>query len=111
MAKETIKSIAEISASSDITELLDILNNSKESYLYRHSIMLSTISHYLVKKMEWGTKEQQEKIVFASFFHDITIPDDRLNIINTEEQLEASELSDEEKAKVKMNPEDFFNGS
>ncbi|MGK0367560.1 MAG: HD-GYP domain-containing protein (c-di-GMP phosphodiesterase class II) [Thermoproteota archaeon] len=54
-----------------LQNLLDLLLSSKEDYIYVHTILATFIAHHIIDNMDWGSKEQKEKIGFCLFFHDI----------------------------------------
>ena len=101
MAKAAIESVVTIASSScGLSDLMDILYDSEESYLYRHSLLISIVSYQIIGEMGWGNKEQKVKIAFAAFFHDITIPDENLCRINSEEELNSYAISEQDKNDV-----------
>ncbi len=51
--------------------LIQILLENKDGFIYSHSIFATYISRELISKMPWGSKEQQEKVAFVLFFHDL----------------------------------------
>lgn len=51
--------------------LLKLLLSSNTGYVYVHSVLATFISSKIIKNMSWGSAEQQSKISFALFFHDI----------------------------------------
>jgi hypothetical protein len=55
----------------NIVSLLEMLLSSKKDYIYYHSIVGAYIGSKIIEQMDWGNKEQQEKISFVMFFHDI----------------------------------------
>lgn len=54
-----------------LSNLLTTLLNSKGEYVYIHSILGSFIASHIIDHMDWGNKEQKEKVSFVFFFHDI----------------------------------------
>ena len=107
MAQTTIGSMLKLTESSkELTKLLEILSESEEGYLYKHSVMIAIIASNVISKMEWGSKSQKESICFMAFFHDITIPDDDLCQIQTNSGLEKAEVSPELKNKVRNHAKD-----
>lgn len=84
MSMESIKFMnATIQKSVGLADLLKILESNEASYAYKHTVMAAAVAHQLIGKMEWGSKEQQEKICFISFFHDITLTSDKLCNVNS----------------------------
>jgi HD-GYP domain-containing protein (c-di-GMP phosphodiesterase class II) len=54
-----------------INKLLMILLNNQDRYIYAHSILASFIAGKIIDNMEWGSKEQKDKVAFVMFYHDI----------------------------------------
>ena len=63
-------------------ELIDILNNfiSKNNYLSQHSLLVAVISCSIAKKYLDASEFSTEALVLASYFHDITLENDELEI-------------------------------
>jgi HD-GYP domain-containing protein (c-di-GMP phosphodiesterase class II) len=55
----------------NILNLIEMLLSAKKDYVYYHSIVGAYIGSKIIEQMDWGNKEQQEKISFVMFFHDI----------------------------------------
>ncbi|MCK5883924.1 MAG: hypothetical protein KAG61_09560 [Bacteriovoracaceae bacterium] len=101
MAKTTINEMMKVAEESEgLAELLAILEKDKAGYLFTHATLIAAVSHYVIEKMEWGTEEQQEKICIAAFFHDITIPDDKLAKIHSLSSLKEAALTKKDEEKV-----------
>ena len=101
MAKKTVESIVTIAASSyGLSDLIDILYDSEEPYLYRHSLLVAVVSHRLIGAMSWGNEEQKVKITFAALFHDVAIPDKGHCQIHSQEELDDCDISEEEKMDI-----------
>ncbi len=93
-----------ISSMKNIVEVFDNLNDLlaeliKEdgSYRYKHSLLCSYVGIHLLKKLSWGSKEEQDKFIFLCFFHDIALPRDDWARIHHDEDLKGSSLTDDEK--------------
>lgn len=84
----------------NIEKLLQLLMSSQGEYIYNHSVLGAYIASKIIENMEWGTKEQIEKVNFVMFYHDIFLvpifkkyPDFQ----NEEELVFSSEISEKEK--------------
>lgn len=100
-AKTTISSMMKVAEESQgLSELLDILERDRTSYLYNHALLIAAVAHFIVQKIEWGTKEQKEKICIAAFFHDIAIPNDRLARVCSKTEFSAGKFTTKEKDKI-----------
>lgn len=93
----TTKTIQQTNGLSDLMELLE---KDKLGYLYQHVLLISAIAHYTIAEMEWGSKEQQEKICFVAFFHDIAIPNEALAKIQNVKQMKEAKLKPTQEKKV-----------
>jgi HD-GYP domain-containing protein (c-di-GMP phosphodiesterase class II) len=59
-----------------LAKLLDQLQSNEASYRYTHTQILTYVGMHIVRNIDWGTPEQQEKMAFISFFHDIALETD-----------------------------------
>ena len=81
----------------DSKSLLGKVLTSKSSYLYRHSHVTSIVASACLKEMGLGSKEDYQKITYASFFKDIVfIEKEDLAKITCYEELEEANLSEED---------------
>lgn len=103
-AKATIDAMEKIAVTSPkLEDLMAILMQNESSIAWRHSVMTAVVCHAMMDKIDWGSQEQKSKLVFASFFHDITIPEDRLAEVHTGGELQQSDLSPEDRVKVERH--------
>lgn len=86
-----------------LDDLIDVIARDTSSYVYKHTLMISIVSHQLISKMEWGNTEQQKKISMAAFFHDVSIADDRLCKIHSSKELKDSNLPETLKQKIERH--------
>lgn len=99
--KEIIKSMSSVAATTNgLDDLLSILQDSTESFLYKHSLMICAVASNCLEHLEWGTEDQIKNICFAAFFHDITIPEDQLCSIQERTELNDKELGVEDLDRV-----------
>jgi HD-GYP domain-containing protein (c-di-GMP phosphodiesterase class II) len=87
----------------NISKLIEMLLSSKGDYVYSHSIVGAYIGAKIIENMDWGNKEQQEKISFVMFFHDIylvPILKKYPNITKEEELIYNRDLTTQEKDTV-----------
>ncbi|MCO4753830.1 MAG: hypothetical protein KC478_05085 [Bacteriovoracaceae bacterium] len=83
-----------------LKNLLKMLLENKADFAYKHSVLATYIATGLIKNISWGSPEQQNKVSFALFFHDIYLvplfkkyPD----CTNEEDFLFRSDVTEEEK--------------
>ncbi len=81
--------------SPEMSGLLHKVINSKTSSLYQRSHMTSIVGCEVVKNLKISDSLANEKIAFASFFHDIMLTDrEDLAKINSFDELEKAHLSE-----------------
>lgn len=74
-----------------LARLLERLLSNQTSYLFKHTQILTYVSLHIIKNIDWGNPDQEEKISFISFFHDIVLErDEQAQIKSTRELKEAS---------------------
>lgn len=70
-----------------LANYLNLLKKSPNSFAYAHSNLIALILNKVVGKFEWDSKMIREKICYAAFFHDLTLIDDKLSRVHSEEEL------------------------
>lgn len=101
--KSMISSVKEVPK---LNDLLKMLLTSKISYAYQHSHLVSVIGNFILSKQSWYQPRHLEILTFASFFSDITLKSlDQLKI-NSDEEFQNSNLSQEEKTAVLTHAKD-----
>ena len=110
MANKSMESMRTVAKSSEgLSDLLSILEEDSDSYTYKHCMLTNILANQAIKDMSWGNKIQREKISFICFFHDITIPEDALCEIHSEEALREAKISVEDKKRVRNHAFDAIN--
>jgi hypothetical protein len=88
IVESNISSMEKIVAKNEsIVNFLTMLQQNPGSYSYVHSVLLAMISTKVVSQFDWNSRLIKEKICFVAFFHDISIPDDKLAKISTNDEL------------------------
>ncbi|MBF0301391.1 MAG: hypothetical protein HQK51_21990 [Oligoflexia bacterium] len=86
LAQETIESVKKIiNSSPKLKALLDKVIQNKSSYRYKMIQLTSYLSFHIISNLEWGTREQQEKLAYVALIHDITLSDDTSAMIRSED--------------------------
>lgn len=81
--------------SPEMSNLLHKVINSKTGILYQRCHMTSVVACEIVKNLNLNDQSANEKISFASFFHDIILSErEELSKINSFEELEKAQLSE-----------------
>ena len=104
LAKKNIAIItANAKRSTKLSKLLDRLLSNKTSYLYKHTQILTYVGLHIIHNIDWGNADQEEKICFISFFHDIALETDEQCKISSNSELKQSKLTDEKRALVEKH--------
>ena len=86
-----------------LSKLMDRLLSNKTSYLYKHTQILTYICLHIVKNIDWGNAEQEDKISFIAFFHDIVLENDNQAKIKSNLELKKAEFSTSERQLVERH--------
>lgn len=104
LAKKNILAIRNTAKkNTKLSKLLDRLLSNKASYLYKHTQILTYICMHIIHNIDWGNTEQEEKISFIAFFHDIALETDAQCQIKSMNELKRSTLTAEEKNLVEKH--------
>lgn len=76
-----------VSAHPKLANLLDNMIRNKSGYLYKHTQILTYISLHIIKNIDWGNAEQEDKVCFISLFHDIVLEDDEMAQVHSTQEL------------------------
>lgn len=79
----------------DLKSLVGLVKNS-ENFYSDHGLLTALLCEMLTDKLEWGSKENLEKLVLAAVFHDVTLDPDIANIMESLDMDMISSLSKEE---------------
>lgn len=83
-----------------LTRLINRITENKHGFMYQHCLLTTYLSFHLISQTKWGTKEQLKIMTFVAFFHDIALLDESYHDFKTDDEVESSNLTDEEKRKV-----------
>ena len=104
LAKKNIDAIRNnVKKNPKLSKLLDRLLSNKTSYLYKHTQILTYISLHIIRNIDWGTPEQEDKISFIAFFHDIALENDVQCQIHSTNELKRAELPTESRVLVERH--------
>jgi len=84
-----------------LDDLLKVLLSDRTGLRYKHSLLINYIGSHIIKKTKWGSREQQEKFAFISFFQNISLKKDEYVLISSEKLLNDSNYSDSEKEHIR----------
>jgi len=107
LAKSCMTSIFKTATTSKnkgpLEKLMSKLLENCDSFNYIQSQLTAFVACHIIENMDWGSEEQQEKIVFISFFHNILLTDDNMCRISNEEELGQADFSDKEEELIKKH--------
>ncbi|MGE3610033.1 MAG: hypothetical protein AB7I27_10640 [Bacteriovoracaceae bacterium] len=104
LAKKNIETMKKnVKGNPKLSNLIARLLSNKTSYLFRHTQILTYVCLHIVKNIDWGNAEQEEKISFIAFFHDIALETDEQCMIHTTLDLKKSSLPPEQKQLVERH--------
>lgn len=98
LAKKSMKSLSQnVKKNKELGKLLQRMLSNQAGYLFRHTQVVTYVSLHIIRNIDWGTPEQEDKIAFISFFHDIALENDVQAKIKNKEELRKSHLDTREK--------------
>jgi hypothetical protein len=89
-----------------LSDLLKMLLSNKISYAYQKAHFLCLIGEFILSKQSWYSKKHLEIFAFCSFFSDITLKTKEQMCILEQSELEASNLSENDKEEVLNHAKD-----
>lgn len=66
-----------VKAHPKLSKLIERMLSNKTSYLFKHTQILTFIGLHIIKNIDWGNAEQEDKMSFIAFFHDIVLENDQ----------------------------------
>lgn len=76
--------------------IIQQLIDEDTSYRYRMAQLIHILSYLAISQLEWITEEQEQKIAYVAFMHDILLKSDELAMILDREEFENAKLTNEE---------------
>lgn len=107
MAKKNVQIVEDsVKKTESLTSLFEVFQKEPDKYISSHSLLLSHVSCYLSKKMDWPSHITFSKLGFASLFHDITLKNHSLAAIKNLKELEKYKqlFRDDEIERYKKHP-------
>ncbi|MBT3585628.1 MAG: HD domain-containing protein [Halobacteriovoraceae bacterium] len=103
----TEKSVHEIMKLADthvaFSELLTKMR-SRMDYLYDHSYLTAIVCCDILRKMKWATDEKISALCMASLFHDITLQDPDLAMIQNLDDLKLTKYDEKTRRQFERHP-------
>jgi response regulator RpfG family c-di-GMP phosphodiesterase len=104
LSKKNIAAIRQnVKKSPNLHKLLERLLANTSSYLFKHTQILTYVALHIIHNIDWGNEEQEEKISFICFFHDIALANDIQCQIKTTNELRAANLPADQKSLVEKH--------
>lgn len=91
------------SAHPKLARLLENMINNKSGYLFKHTQILTYVCLHIIKNIDWGSPEQEDKICFISLFHDIILENDEMAKIHSTQELKAARLNTQDRMLVERH--------
>lgn len=92
-----------VRSSPKLSGLFEKLLSNKSSYRFKHTQILTYIGLHIIKNIEWGNQEQEEKMSFIAYFHDIALNTDEETMIHSNLDLKKSSLNHQSKLLVEKH--------
>jgi hypothetical protein len=86
-----------------LASLLKFLFTSKISYAYQKAHLVCVVGNFIMSKQSWYEKRHLDTFTRLSFFADITLKSSKQMKINTNQELNDSDLTEEEKEEVRVH--------
>lgn len=86
-----------------MAKLLERLLSNKTSYLFKHTQILTYVALHIIKNIDWGNAEQEDKMSFIAFFHDIVLENDQQAMIKSNLELKRANFTPAEKQLVERH--------
>lgn len=103
-AEESIQTvIKETKKKKSLGKLMSILEKAGR-YNSDHSTLLCYITSAMCDELDWNTRRSKEKLAFAALFHDVTLLDSRLAVINYRLMSALDKFKKEAKEKFLSHP-------
>lgn len=104
LARKGMNSMAgAVKAYPQMGALLKRMLSNETGYLYRHTQIATYVALHIVRNIDWGTPEQEEKISFIAFFHDITLENEAQARVGTAEELRQAKFDPKTKDLVERH--------
>ena len=104
LAKKNMDSMRKnVKGNPKMAKLLERLLSNKTSYLFKHTQILTYVCLHIIKNIDWGNAEQEEKISFIAFFHDIVLETDVQGQIKSNAELKRANFNPPEKQLVERH--------
>lgn len=98
LVEESIKAMeSSLKGAESLAQFLRTMRENKLSYSYAHSYLISLILHKIVDEFDWETSKMKERMTYVAYFHDIALENPEWMQIQSEEMLEQTSLTREEK--------------
>jgi HD-GYP domain-containing protein (c-di-GMP phosphodiesterase class II) len=101
LSDASINSMAKsVKESPTLAPLLKFLFTSKISFAYQHAHLVTILGHYILSKQSWYEKKHLDVLSFTAFFSDIGLKSVEQIRINSDSELNSSQLPQDEREMV-----------
>jgi HD-GYP domain-containing protein (c-di-GMP phosphodiesterase class II) len=93
-----------IQQSPRLEQILQGMKDNERGYIANHSLMVAFVACGIANQMHWNAKTTGEKLILASFLHDLLFTDHDLAAVTTLDQLDTERFTVEQIAEYKRHP-------
>ncbi|MBL7664089.1 MAG: HD domain-containing protein [Bacteriovoracaceae bacterium] len=83
-----------INSSQALKHFMKNLLSQTQRFAFQHCQMTTYLAFHMIAKMEWGSEEQQRKLAFVSFFHDIILLEEEHVKVHSQLDLDSLKLTE-----------------
>lgn len=77
LAKKSMDALKKnVKTNPKLSKLLERMLKNQSGFLFKHTQLVTFISLHIIKNIDWGNADQEEKMGFIAFFHDIALEND-----------------------------------
>jgi len=104
VAEKSVNEIIELSNKQEaLDQFLQMMKNRMD-YVYDHSFLVATMCCEILRHMHWNTEDKIKKLVMAALFHDITITNPDLAMIQNKNDPHLKDFSSQEVKEYLQHP-------
>lgn len=102
LAHASIQSLQQVvGEKNELSKLLGNMLKEPTSYRFKHCQLLIFFSNVAIDHMQWGSKEQKDKMAFTVFFHDVFLYNDEEAMIENDAEIAGLVPEKEDQERIK----------
>lgn len=104
MANKSVGEIMSLAENTDgLTELVDRMKKNM-NYIYDHSYLVAIVCCDILKQMKWNSEEKVRELCMAALFHDITLSNPELAMIQDQSDIRLYHYTEEQIKEYLQHP-------